>query len=549
MSLDSTRPRGPQDDAAPKLVRRGALTWLSVLALASALAGGRSSSAAEITWGTSGGGALEDYGWAVAADRSDNALVAGHFTGPANFGTATLGQSALLDVFVAKYDALGRFVWVRAAGGPGDDDARAVAADGQGNVFVTGSFSSRATFGQVTLAGTGTLDMYLAKYSPEGVVRWVAQAGGSGRNEGGGVAVDAAGNCTVTGYFSGTASFDATKLTSQGALDLFIARYDSAGKLLWARSAGGAGQEEANAVAVDTEGNGVVTGSFYEAANFDGRSIQSLGGRDVFLAKYDPTGKLLWVRRAGGADPRGTDNGLGVATDFEGSIFVTGSFGSDASFEQVTLLHHGGGDIFVAKYSSRGSLLWAHRFGGPGPDQGHSVGVDANGDVYVTGFFLGSVAFGPNVFTSPGHADVFVVKLDTTGKLLWALPASGSAYKSGNGIAVTPAGACFITGFFRGTTAFGSFTLTNNFSSNRDPFIARVDGPPSLPRLSIARAGNAVVVSWPASPAGFVLESGNRLPPDISWTAVSGVPAPSGSRRTVTSEASGLGTFYRLRSR
>ena len=504
--------------------------------------------AAEVVWVTSGGGPTEDYGWAVAADGAGYAFVAGHFTGPASFGNTTFAQSAKLDIFVAKYDALGRLLWVRAAGGPGDDDARGVAADGEGNVHVTGSFTSPARFGQLTVAGAGALDMYLVKYAPDGRVRWVAQAGGSGRNEGHSVAVDAAGHGCVAGLFSETASFDATKLTSRGALDIFVAKYDSEGRLLWARGAGGPSLDEADAIAVDNRGNSVVTGSFTEAANFDGQTLNSFGGGDIFLAKYDPDGTLLWATHAGGADSRATDYGFGVATDFEGSIFVTGSFLSDAVFEKVTLPHRGGGDIFIAKYSSRGSLLWAQSFGGPGPDQGHSVGVDANGDVYVTGFFLGSVAFGPTVLNSPGHADVFVAKLDGSGKLRWVLQAGGSAYKSGNGLAVTPVGVSFVTGFFRGTTAFGNFTLTNNFSSNRDPFIARVDGPASPPRLGLARTGNEVLLSWPANETAFKLESTDRLQPPATWSPVTNPSSIVNHRRTVTDELSAPMRLYRLRS-
>jgi hypothetical protein len=501
----------------------------------------------KISWVRSAGGPDEDYGWAVAVDRSSQILVAGHFTGPADFGSTNFERSSMLDIFLAKYDAAGQLLWVRSAGGPGDDDARGVATHADGSSYLTGNFTGPASFSQFRLDNLGGADIFLAKYDSAGNALWAKQAGGSGDNQGRSVAVDRLGNVSMTGYFSGSGKFDSTNIVSRGLIDVFLAKYDPGGNLLWVRSAGGTNADEAFAVTIDGAGNNFVTGTFNESAQFGDTTLVSFGASDVFVAKYDPDGALRWVRQGGGAEKFAADTGFGIAADFEGNVVVTGSFMSAASFGDVKLSHAGGGDIFVVKYSGNGSVLWAQRFGGPGPDQGHTVCVDANGDIYVTGFFVGTVAFGPTVLNSPGHAEVFVIKLDAGGTLLWALQPGGTAYKSGTGLAVDSEGVSFVTGFFRGTTAFGGFTLTNNFISNRNVFIARIDGPFSPLRLAIARAENQIVLSWAALSRAFQLESADRLTDNPAWSPAPAVAEGVDGRSRVTNDLTGARRFYRLR--
>src|SRR5579871_6397753 len=104
------------------------------------------------------------------------------------------------------------------------------------------------------------------------------------------------------------------------------------------------------------------------------------------------------------------------------------------------------------------------------------------------------------------------MKMNPQGDMLWAFQPGGNSYKSANGLAVTGGGTCFLAGWFRGTTAFGGYILTNKFISNRDMFIARVDGPASHPRLGLAHAGSNVVLSWPAA-AGAQLQSATYVAP------------------------------------
>src|SRR5262249_41080841 len=141
---------------------------------------------------------------------------------------------------------------------------------------------------------------FLAKYDSAGNVLWATQAGGTGANEGRAVVVDGAGNILQAGFFSGMATFGPINLVSQGLTDIFVAKYDASGTLTWARSAGGTNSDEAYGVAVDSEENTFIAGSFNGTATFDQTTLKSLGSDDVFLAKYDVAGRLLWATHAGG---------------------------------------------------------------------------------------------------------------------------------------------------------------------------------------------------------------------------------------------------------
>src|SRR5688572_25082949 len=173
----------------------------------------------------------DDSGRSVATDAQGNNYVTGHFKGIATIGNATLTSSGLYDIFIAKYNASGTLLWAKQAGGTGDDQGYSIAVDGSGNSYVTGHFKGIATFGTTTLTSSGLYDIFIAKYNASGTLLWAKQAGGARNDSGQGIAVDGSGNSYVAGYFEGiTATFGTTTFTSNGGNDdVFIAKYDASG--------------------------------------------------------------------------------------------------------------------------------------------------------------------------------------------------------------------------------------------------------------------------------------------------------------------------------
>lgn len=420
-------------------------------------------------WALSAGGSSVDNGLRVATDGDENVLVSGIFTGSATFDDTTLTAAGLYDSFVAKYDEAGALLWVQQGGGTGNDWGYDVATDGSGNVFMAGAFEGAVNLSGTTLTSAGQYDVFVAKYDPAGKLLWAKSAGGSGRDWGYGVATDGSGNVVVTGYFTGSVTFGGTTLTSEGGDDVFVVKYDAAGAVLWAQSAGGLGTEAGTNVATDGSGNVIVTGPFMGSVMFGGTILTSEGDRDVFVAKYSSTGTLLWALSAGGA---ARDWGLGVATDGSGNVVMTGYFQGVASFGGTELTSAGMDDVFVAKYDAAGTLLWVHSAGGSERDAGGGVGFDGSGNVVMTGYFRGVAAFGGTTLTSAGTDDVFVAKYNPGGALLWVHSAGGSGIDGAFGVDTDGSGNVVMTGYFQGGATFGSTTLTS--AGGDDVFVARM---------------------------------------------------------------------------
>ena len=257
-------------------------------------------------------------------------------------------------------------------------------------------------------------------------------ATGSGQQEGLSIATDASGNVFVTGYFaSPTITFGTTTLTNAGQYDIFLVKYDGTGNVLWAKSAGGTGGDEGWSVSTDASGNVFATGVFSSPTiTFGTTTLTNAGIAAIFIVKYDGAGNVLWAKSAGGI---GGDGGYSVATDVAGNVFATGVFSSPTiTFGTTTLTNTSGGyaDIFLVKYDGIGNVLWAKNAGGTVDDYGWSAATDVSGNVFVTGYFTSAtITFGTTTLINnsfAGMEDIFLVKYDGAGNVLWAKSAGGT---------------------------------------------------------------------------------------------------------------------------
>src|SRR5688500_14912235 len=209
---------------------------------------------------------------------------------------------------------------------------------------------------------------------------WAKQPGGPEGDAGSRVAVDASGNSYVTGIFRGVASFGSIDLTSSGVADIFIAKYDASGNMLWAKQAGGKDIDASKNIAVDSGGNSYITGEFLGSATFGGITLTSNGNYDAFIAKYDASGNVLWAKQSGGT---GLEVGRGIAVDGNGNSYMTGYFNGSAIFDSATLTSAGSYDVFIAKYDATGNFQWAERAGSSGEDFGRNVATDGSGNSFI----------------------------------------------------------------------------------------------------------------------------------------------------------------------
>ena len=482
-------------------------------------------SSGALVWAKGVGGTSNDSNAALQIDSSGNSYVTGSFRDTADFdpdaGTANLTSAGSYDSFIAKYDSSGALVWAKGVGGTGTDIGNAIQVDSSGNSYVTGYFSGTADFdpgaGTTNLTSAGGNDTFIAKYDSSGALVWAKGIGGTSSDIAASMQIDSGGNSYLIGTFQGTADFDpgagTTNLTSAGGNDVFIAKYDSTGALVWAKNVGGTSSDTGSSIAVDSNGNSYVAGTFEGTADFDPgagtTNLTSAGDTDLFIAKYDSTGALVWAKNAGGTD---TDQAASVTVDSSGNSYVTGIFTGTADFDPgagtTNLTSAGETDAYIAKYDSSGALVWAKNVGGTGFDRAASITIDSSGNSHVTGNFTGTADFDPGAgtknLTSAGDNDIYLLKLDSSGNFVTVASGSGSTGSSGgssSGSSLTVTGQT--TDDLSGTAT--GRTLVNNTGSSATGTLVQNTG-----------SGNTVTATLPA---GVSLTNSGTATAEASSTA------------------------------
>ncbi|WP_460473558.1 Ig-like domain repeat protein, partial [Emticicia fontis] len=414
---------------------------------------------------------------ATATDASGNVYVTGYFNNSVTMRATTLTSSGADDIFLAKYDVAGNLLWARKAGGTTSDRAYGIAVSGSG-VYVTGIFSGTASFNtpasvstyEVTSAGGG--DIFVAKYTDAGEIQWVRRAGGANDDIGNGITTLGT-DVYVSGYFESTANFNtpsnagSNSITSDGDRDLFIAKFSDSGAYQWAKRAGGTNSDIGNKI-VATATDVYLTGSFSGTANFNTPSstgsnvLTSAGSNDIFVAKYNPSGTVEWIKRAGGL---GSDTGYGITTT-ETDVYVTGYFSGTANFNTPSasganeLVSAGDYDAFMARYNLSGDVQWLRRMGGTGTDTGVGIGVSAS-NVYLAGIFSGSANFntpsaaGTNEVVGQGTLSHFLAKYTITGDYVLGKIAAGPGAVATNAFSLS-GNNMHVAGTFGGTMNFST---------------------------------------------------------------------------------------------
>lgn len=435
-------------------------------------------------------------GWEVAADAAGNCYVAGRFRGAVALTAATtLTSRSAGDEFLVKYDPQGAPVWGQRSSDlaptfrnfplPGlsfplsPDGNLHLALDGQGNLYTAGRFQGTTTRGTAAFTVQGpanTSDALVTKYSPQGQVLWARQGGGVGNDYAADLAVDAAGNVLVAGGYNAAATFGGVtfpspRTTISDNYNVFVLKYDAQGAVVWGRPVVPAffhDYARMRAVGVDAAGNAYVLGDFAPTLTLGATTfaLPAASSAHVFLAKYDPQGTVAWARMAGSAPPNTihVSTGLDLAVHPDGTTTVTGMFGTVISFGALTLTTTGAyNQIYAARYSAQGDLVWAARAGG---------GVRAP--------------------TYSGNQNI------------------------GYGVALDPAGAAYLTGMYGGRADFGPFLLDSTATARPSMYLAKIGGGTALAARGAAGAGALTV--WPTPAAG-------GAPVSVRWADALTAPA------------------------
>ncbi|MBN4046695.1 SBBP repeat-containing protein, partial [bacterium AH-315-P07] len=452
------------------------------------------------------------------------------------FALTVLVSTAIIDFVHSdahadlKYDFAGRM------GAGSDDYGKMIAVDSAGNIYTTGEFRDTVDFdpdpgNTVNLTSAGGIDAFVQKLDSSGNFVWAKSIGGASSVIGAGIAVDSAGNVYTTGYFQGTADFDpgasTSNLTSAGLRDIFVQKLDTSGNFVWAKRMGGGSNDYGQGIAVDDAGNVYTIGWFIGTVDFDPAAgttnLTSAGSEDVFVQKLDTTGTFVWAKAMGGSS---NDGGYGIAVDAAGNVYTTGLFRVTADFDPdpgttANLISAGNADIFVLKLDAAGSFVWAEAMGASsGDDYGEGIAVDAAGNVYTTGFFVGTADFDPDTgttdnLTSAGSNDIFVQKLDAAGTFAWAKAMGDTSNDFGLAIAVDALGDVYTTGQFGGTVDFdpdSGNTVDVTSAGNSDIYVHKLDSSGNFVWVkTMGGSGSNGGAGIAVDAAGSVYTTGNFL--------------------------------------
>ncbi len=436
------------------------------------------------TFGGLGGGGedspvLGDRARDVAVDHLGNVYVTGMFNQTVDFdpglGTQVRTSNGDYDIFLAKYDSGGNFIWVRTWGGFDGEFGDSIAIDETGDLYLVGRFYGTVDFdpgpGEDKHIATGK-DAFLCMFHPNGDFKGAFTWGDTGDDYAYGISLDEYNNIYVTGVFEGMCDFDPGAGIDYHAAndgDVYVVKFDSNGWFQWARTWGANDWDFAEYVYSAPNGNILVTGAFGGTIDLDpGAGVDnetSKGNYDVFLAVLDQNGDYQWGFSIGGT---GWDIGYTVVSDSTGAIYLSGDFQQTVDFDpssgqyRVKVKDEPFG--FISKYSANGAFLWVVTQGGvviPNPPPSCEpildMVVDPFDNLYAVGWYAGTVEFpepGGGILTTNGGNDAFVSKFQTDGSCDWVRNIGGLNRDEGFGIDVDDRGNIYAAGFYFGTVDF-----------------------------------------------------------------------------------------------
>jgi len=351
------------------------------------------------------GGPADDRTSGVAIDRDGNVIVTGGTTG--DLDGPNHGD---FDAVTIKYDAAGTVAWVRQLGGPLYDYARDVAVDAAGDVTIIGY-----TAGDLGGHGNqGSNDVFVARYTADGMLAWVTQTGSAGDDQAWDLGVDASGATVVaiqtTGALGGP---------SAGGTDYAIARYAADGSLAWLHQAGTAAEDFGHSLAVAADGTSYLVG--YTTGALEGTNA---GGLDMFVARYEADGTRTWLHQRGGA---GDDSATDAQLDPEGDVWIAGNTTGVLDGNAAG----GATDVFAMRYAATGTWMLTRVYGGTGDEVTFGIAPTATA-VYLecntTTGFAGQPYNG-------GADDACAIALDRDGAPLWTRVFGGPTSDEASSIA------------------------------------------------------------------------------------------------------------------
>jgi hypothetical protein len=433
------------------------------------------------------GGTATNIPYSIDFDNQGNMYISGAYDSPTiTFGTFTLVNKGLRDFFFVKYDASGNVVWAKSEGTQFGNEGARIAVDGAGNIILAGytSYSNGFTIGSFTMGQDGS---FLIKYDTNGNILWAnGSHGGSGSNPNSisDMELDPSGNIIISGnFYTSTMYFDDLNnyINPLDDYNTFVCKFNSSGTMLWGRPTSA---NSSNGMTVDNAGNISIAVVNNTGVYFNNTSTLVFGAfsntYDIFLARYDANGNMLWAKSEGGA---GSDYVFDISTDNAQNVYITGWFSSDSiRFGNYTVIRPASfpNAMYLVKYNPNGVAQWAKTASGNA--NASLLKKDSQNNLYCMGSFTGATMIIGGVVlnnhTPSTTYDFFVSKFDTSGNFEWAASNGGTGPDYLDDMKPGPDGYLYLAGEFRSPSiTLGTSTLTK--IGVADIFIAKLDQIPS----------------------------------------------------------------------
>ncbi len=357
----------------------------------------------------------------------------------------------------------GRHAFSKAFGSTGEEEGVFVVTDSNNNIFLSANFSGSINLNGDIYTSKGENDIIIIKLNSYGEVLSAVSYGSTGYDAIQGMAIDKNGDILITGYYAGDIDFGGDIIKNTGDKDIFVLKLSNSLSYVWAQGFGSTGYDDGTAITVDSNLDVILTGRFSNTIEVDKYSFTSKGGADILLVKFNNNGDIVWAKAFGSnaVATNGEDAPTAMDVDESGNIYLTGYFAINENFGGDELVSRGKSDVFIAKFNSLGEHKKSISFGSTHTDLGMSIKHNSKGEIILSAIYYDNpIKVGAKEFPSKGKFDILVSKFDTNLNFIDAF-SYGSTNDDIAMITVDKDDNIILSGYAGGVIKFGEEELTN----------------------------------------------------------------------------------------
>ena len=357
-------------------------------------------------------------GFSICSDNLGNVYTTGNFSGKLSFsGIQTIESEDENDCFISKYDKNGKFQWAKTISGGSDESGNSIIVDNNQDIVVVGNFYEEIKIDQTKIKAKGNADIFIAKYNRQGVLLWHKVLGSFSMDDAHEVKVDDSNNIYLVGRLSDSINIDNVVLKSHGGIDGFIMKFNPDGKIIFGKTIGGNEDDDISDISFDNNNNIFISGVVSDSVFYDSSLILSTGYLNQYFAKINNKGNLSWIKTYGeDSNHEIWDMSVGKL----GNIFLTGNHRGAITIDNIKYPSVPNRDysMYLAKFTEKGNLEWFRHFLTKGNGYGHSIGIDEKSNILLSGTFYKSIKIGRKKHKTKSGSGNVLLKFNQKGKII-----------------------------------------------------------------------------------------------------------------------------------